>query len=228
MEKKLSSDLRKLARNIERQPNNYDLIRIRNFIFYVGNTIVLPVDIWCYIFSFIFDTRNYFKFLMYRPIIMACLHKDLYKECIINLNCKKNNFNFLNIKRIYNNLQFYVRYSVNPMISPKRDIIIVLKNTTNNIYDDITDSKTLGTFLNFVHNCEGNKENFIRAIPYCNYATKINFHMAALISHCGGKNAICPFHEFDTISISLDKETRTIWYVEKNIKHTIELCNLIQ
>ena len=227
MEKNLSFDLRKLARKLERHPNNYDLIRIQNFLFYMCNTIVLPVDIWCYIFSFIFDTINYFKFLLYRPTMMACLNKDSYKECLIHFNFKMNS-NFPNIKRIYNNLQYYIRCRVNPMILPKRDIIVVVNNMTNNIYDDITDSKTLGNFLNFVHNCEGYKENLIRAIPYCNHATKINFHMAALISHCGGKNAICPFNEFDTISISLDKETRTIWYVEKNITHTIALCNLIR
>lgn len=96
------------------------------------------------------------------------------------------------------------------------------------MYDDITDGKTLGSFLNFVHNCEIRKENFIKVIPHCDANTRINFHMSALLSNCGGKRAISPFDEFDTISISLEKESRKIWYVEKKATLTVSLSKIME
>lgn len=227
MERTLSINLRKLARQVEKHPHKYDLIRIQNFIFYTNEIINIPLEIWRHIFASLFDTNDFFEFLLNRPLIMAVLNKKLYNQYLMQFEAYYARFDFTSIKLIYNKLQDFIQYKIKPLLSNKRDILIVINNIEHIIYD-ITDNKTLGNYLSFVNNSSIDKGNLLRLIPYCDSNTRIDFHMSALITNCGGLNAICPFEHFETISIYVNEEIkyRKIWFVDKKCLETLYFKHL--
>tara|TARA_B100000945_G_scaffold307149_1_gene295286 strand:+ start:399 stop:1133 length:735 start_codon:yes stop_codon:yes gene_type:complete len=165
-----------------------------------------------------------------RLIIMAICSKKDYKICLrllLHDNVQNIDRFFRSYKSLYLKINFVLSTNHDVFQNAhrhKNDYLLVAKIKNQQYYLNSTDSCELGAFILFANSyaCEKKQKNkmidIAMDVARLGEIEAINVHKAKSVIDCGGKKAIPPFENYDTMSISLNSYSlNPIWFLDKQI-----------
>lgn len=210
-------ELHILSKKIELGQIHPDLLlKIKRMLNYSNRNLLihLPNEILIYILKFAF--QDWKTLWTRRDCIMAFSTKKNFNFCYTEL-CKHQIHNptfFSSSKTMYRELQAFQNMLKMFSLAPRMELVIFAKFANVDTYEHSTQSKKLGVYIGLV-DCLHKNTLKEKAMELCTkeFPSALTAHVAKMVVHCGGKNAVSPFTDFDVLNINIGRDI-PIWFID--------------